>query len=264
MSLDPEYYSEDNKKIVEIQFGVFTNKEVLKYSAVSNDPYGINLAESYENYEPKKGGLVDLRLGSCDIYLNCTTCGLNSLECPGHFGHTLLAEDVFHFGFLTHLKSLLQCLCLSCSNLLVENNDILFKKALNKKCELRFKEIKIITKNCNYCYTCGTPVGKIKKEIKEGNGSIRSILEKESMTSPIDENTGKTIDTLKKTLTILTPRDCYNVLRNLTDNDCFLLGFNPLVARPEDLIIKIFPIPPVVIRPTSKLDLSNHQQWKIH
>ena len=45
-----------------------------------------------------------------------------------------------------------------------------------------------------------------------------------------------------------------NILKNLSDTDCFILGFNPNIARPEDLIIEKFPIPPVIIRPTSKID----------
>ena len=104
MSTEPKFYSEDVKSIKSVDFKIFTNKEVKSYSAVSNDPFGINLAESYENYEPKKGGLVDLRLGSCDIYLLCTTCGLNSLDCVGHMGHTELAQPLFHYGFLIYFN----------------------------------------------------------------------------------------------------------------------------------------------------------------
>ena len=247
MSVNPTYYSEDVKKISCIEFSVFRNKDVKLYSAVSGDPFGIDLAESYENYEPKKGGLVDLRLGTCDIYLPCTTCGQNSLDCPGHFGHTILASPVFNFGFLNHLKNLLQCVCLKCSNLLVEKSDIQFKKALNKKCESRFKEIKMLTKNVNYCYHCGVPVPKIKREVKD-NGSIRIMIERDVNTDIDDGNN------IKKIKESLTPRYCYNILRNISDNDCYLLGFNPKMQRPEDLIIENFPIPPSIIRPTAKVD----------
>jgi DNA-directed RNA polymerase II subunit RPB1 len=254
MSIDPKYYTEDVKTIKKISFCIFTNKEVKSYSAVANDPFGINLPESYENYEPKKGGLVDLRLGTCDIYLNCTTCGLNTNDCPGHFGHTELAKPVFHYGFFPYLKSFLQCICLQCSKVLVEKSDVVFKKLQNKKAEARFKETKSLTKNTKYCYNCGTQVGNIKREEKESTATIRLILEREIGYEAVDEKTGETTVTVKKTSKILTPNDCYNILRNLSETDCYILGFNPKMARPEDLIIDKFPIPPVIIRPTLKID----------
>ena len=253
MSINPEeYYSEDIKKIEKIEFSIFRNKDVKLYSAVSNDPFGINLAESYESYEPKKGGLVDLRLGTCDIYLPCSTCGQNSNDCPGHFGHTDLASPVFHIGFLPHLKNILQCICLKCSNILVEKTDIHFKKALLKKSEQRFKEIKILTKTVNYCFQCGVPVPSIKREIKD-NGTIKIMIERD-VNNDVNKEIEESQYTIKKIKESLSPRDCYNILRNISDNDCFLLGFNPKVHRPEDLIITIFPIPPVILRPTAKVD----------
>merc|ERR1711903_215389 len=100
-----------------INFSILTNTDVKKYSAVKDDPFGINISESYDNYEPKKGGLVDTRLGTCDIYVHCTTCGLSVQDCPGHFGHTELAEPIYHYGFINHLKNILQCVCLKCTNL---------------------------------------------------------------------------------------------------------------------------------------------------
>ena len=82
MSINPIYYGEDIKIIDKVEFSIYRNKDVLQYSAVSDDPFGIDLPESYENYEPKKGGLVDLRLGTSDLYLPCSTCGEDSLNGP--------------------------------------------------------------------------------------------------------------------------------------------------------------------------------------
>jgi DNA-directed RNA polymerase II subunit RPB1 len=254
MSTESKYYVEEIKKIINIEFNIFTNKEIKNYSAVGSDPFGINLAESYENYEPKKGGLVDLRMGTCDPYLNCTTCGLNYMECPGHFGHIELAEQVFHYGFLDHLKSLLQCICIKCSNILVEKTDEQFKKAVNKRSEARFKEIKNLTKNINFCWNCGTPVPKIRKEINATKISISLIIERDVGIQITNEKTGEILEETKKITEILTPRDCYKVLRNISDSDCVHLGFNPKSSRPEDLIIGRFPVPPVIIRPTSRID----------
>jgi DNA-directed RNA polymerase II subunit RPB1 len=251
MAINQNLYSEDIKKIEEIEFSVFRNKDIKKYSVVSNDPYGIDLPESYDGYEPKKGGLVDLRLGTCDMYLPCNTCGCNSYECPGHFGHTDLAMPVFHFGFLNHLKNRLQCICLKCSKLLVEKYDK--NKFKNKKLEVRFKEIKNLTKNINYCFHCGIPVPKIKVEIKDV-GTIKIIIERETNT-----NTGQEKEeiqqNIKKTIKeSLSPQNCYDILRNISDEECEILGFNPKIFRPEDLIITTFIIPPVIIRPTAKVD----------
>jgi DNA-directed RNA polymerase II subunit RPB1 len=253
MTTNVSYYNEDVKKINSIDFTIYRNKDIKLYSAISDDPFGINLAESYENYEPKKGGLVDLRLGTCDIYLPCSTCGLNHHDCPGHFGHIDLAEPVFHFGFLNHLKVVLHCICIRCSKVLVEKPNELLKKNVHKTNEQRLKDIKSATKNVNFCFNCGAPVAKIKREVKD-TGTIKIIIERDVASTAIDVATNQTQSFTKKVRENLSPLDCYNILRNLSDTECFLLGFNPKVARPEDLIISIFPVPPVIIRPTSKID----------
>ena len=254
MSINSKFYKDNIKNISQVAFSIFSNDEIKKYSAVKRDPFGINVPDSYDNYEPKKGGLVDLRLGTCDIYLNCTTCGLNSMDCPGHFGHTELAEPVFHYGFLPHLTTLLKCICLKCSNILLEKDDDIIQKFKAKGGKRRYKEIKELLKNTNFCPYCGTPVPKVRKEIKESSVSIRIVLEKEVGNVIVDEKTGVSTETTKIIKDYLSPRQCYNILRNVSDVDCFLLGFNPKEARPEDLIIVRFPIPPVCIRPTAKID----------
>ena len=132
------FYSENVKKITQVEFSIYRNDDIKEYSVVSDEIYGINLAESYENYEPKKGGLVDIRLGSCDMFIPCSTCGEKYLDCPGHFGHTVLAEPVFHYGFLPHLRNILSCICLKCSKLLIDKTDIYFKKSIkNQKLDIK-------------------------------------------------------------------------------------------------------------------------------
>lgn len=255
--MNNEFYSEEIKTPISVEFSIFTNKDVKKYSAVKNDPLGISVAESYDNYEPKKGGLVDLRLGTCDPYLPCSTCGLNSNECPGHFGHTELAEPVFHYGFLNHLKSILQCICLRCSNILIDRTPELSAKLLLKQPKKRFTEIKSMCKNVNHCHHCGVPVPNIKKEVKEKTASVKILVERDSKNVNIDEKTGEKTEMNKKILEELTPRDCYNILRLVSNTDASLLGFNTKRGRPEDLIMVRFPVPPVTIRPTAKIDFQS-------
>ena len=168
-------YSEDIKNINSITFSLFTNQNIKLNSCIqSND--GINISESYENFEPKKNGLVDLALGTSDIYLTCTTCGGNSMECPGHFGHTELLLPVFHLGFFNHLKNILQCICIKCSKLLIKLSIEKINNILEKQNENRFKEIKSLIKTTTVCSHCNTPVPKIKREVKE-HGTIKILLE---------------------------------------------------------------------------------------
>ena len=254
MSFKSKFYGPDVKNITEISFSIYTNDMIKKNSAVKSDPFGINVPDSYDNYEPKKGGLVDLRLGTCDIYLNCTTCGQNSNDCEGHFGHTELAEYLFHYGFLNHLITILKCICLKCSNILIERTEDNLKRFHNKPGKYRYKEIKEMVKNINFCNECGTPVPKIKKDIKEASISIKIVLEKEVGATNIDEATGLATEGTRIIRDYLTPRQCYNILRNVSDMDAHLMGFNVNIQRPEDLIMTRFPIPPVVIRPTAKID----------
>ena len=53
MSTANLWYSEDIAQIDKIEFGIFTNKLLKNDTAGKSDPFGINLHESYDNFEPK-------------------------------------------------------------------------------------------------------------------------------------------------------------------------------------------------------------------
>ncbi len=61
----------------------------------------------------------------------------------------------------------------------------------------------------------------------------------------------------KKIQRVLTPEDCYNILKNISDEDCVILGLNPKKCRPEEMIHRIFPVPPVPVRPSVRADGSS-------
>ena len=79
--------------INEIQFTLLSNKNIKDMSSITEDE-GINIAETYESGEPKRGGLVDTRLGVTDGNLECAYCGLNANKCPGHFGHFIIGTCI--------------------------------------------------------------------------------------------------------------------------------------------------------------------------
>ena len=102
------------------------------------------------------------------------------------------------------------------------------------------KELRDLTKNINYCNHCGTPVPSVSKEIKESSASVRILLEREVGAVIVDEKTGEATESKKKLREYLSPRKCYNILRNISDTDCYLLGFNPTVSRQKILYVCVF------------------------
>lgn len=238
-----------------IEFSVLGNNEFKRMTVVDKETVGIDVADLYDNMEPKRGGLIDPRMGSTDRYISCSTCGLNSDDCVGHFGHIDLAEPTFHMGYIQFVKKILGCICLKCSKLLVHKNENEIADMLkHKNGKARFKEIIRLSKNAKSCSKpgqgCGAPVTKIKLEIKKQNTSVelRSIIE---LKGGFDDGfmDGKRI--IKQNLS---PDIIYDILKNISDTDCLVMGIDPRKTRPEDMIIKVFPVPPVAIRPSAKVD----------
>jgi DNA-directed RNA polymerase beta' subunit len=258
MSYDLNVNTELIIPIDRIEFTVFGNQEIKKYSIANKEPFGINIPESYDNNEPVKNGIVDSRLGTTDMNRVCDTCGENSSECPGHMGHTELPMAVYNYGLLDYCKSVLSCVCLKCSQLLIpqESKEII-QILQNKFNKLRNEEIKNFVSNTTHCPNCNAPVPKIKKETKE-SGSFKLIVEytigggnnedgEQGETAASDGEFAK-----RKQKDTIYASKAYDILRNISDSDCKLLGFDPSAMRPENFIIKNFIIPPIPVRQNKK------------
>lgn len=249
-------YDEEIRPIDSIEFNILGNKEVQDMSALGKDTNGIDMPDLYDNMEPKRGGLIDTRLGTTDNNIDCSLCGLNSGDCVGHFGHIKLAEAVFHIGYLNFVKKILSCICLKCSKLLVyKNEEELTEMLKHKSGKARWSEIRNIAKNVTYCqkqnYGCGTPVSKIKLDLKKSSMGV-SLYSVTNLTNiPTEEGTYDGKKTIRQ---LLTPEICYDILKNISDVDCMIMGINPKQSRPEMMIYKIFPVPPVAVRPSAKAD----------
>ena len=245
--MDPnlQLYDEKIRPIERIDFAILGNREISLISAFGKDSAGIEIADLYDNMEPKRGGLIDTRLGITNNNLSCGTCGFDSTNCIGHFGHLDLAEPVFHMGYITYVKKILSCICLKCSKLLVyKNEDELMNLLKGKSGKARFADIKNISKNVTHCvkpgYGCGTPVTKIKIEQKKTSISVNIISELQVSTTEGEGGEGGVATEgkpLKKVIRqILTPEICYDILKNISDSDCMIMGIDPRRSRPEYMI----------------------------
>jgi len=255
--MDTAIYSYDNesvRQIDRIEFDIWGNGPIKKASALG-DTAGIDIPDLYDNSEPKKGGLIDSRLGTIGNDLECTTCGLNTTFCPGHFGHIDLAEHVFHIGFLPYVHKILSCICPKCSKLLVYKNEDEIKELLKTKSgKERLAYMKAASKNVTYCLKsesgCGAPIPKIKIDLKKSSGAINIIaeinIEKSKDEAAMEGGKPKPLRQ------IFQPDVIYDILKNISDQDCYALGMDPKRSRPEDMIHKIFPVPPVQMRPSTR------------
>ena len=239
-----------------IQFTVFNSKDIYDFSSVYKDRDGINIPESYDNSEPKRNGVIDSRLGITVKDLNCAYCGQNEQNCPGHFGHTVLATPMFNMAYYSHIKSILDCICLKSSKLLANQYPEKLKliHKIHKDSRSIFIEVKKLCSTIKVSQV-GIPKPKIKENKQKKTGSVSIIVEYPIKNLPSENKSNETGIALKKTLSqILYPKDIFNILRNISDEDWELMGFNPTMYRPEQLLLTNFPVPPVAIRPSLRAD----------
>lgn len=93
-----------------VGFMPYSSDEIKKISVME-----VTNSSVFDTLEhPAEGGLYDRRLGPVEMNDICSTCGLNSFQCPGHCGHMSLPLPVFQPLFLGIVNKLLRGSCLEC------------------------------------------------------------------------------------------------------------------------------------------------------
>ena len=248
------------RRIKSIQFGLF-NPEEIRESSVCE----VTKTDTFDGSKPVINGLFDPRMGVIERGPECATCENNNAMCPGHFGHIELTLPVFHMHFIHIVMKLLPCVCFRCSNLLIKNNKKLLKNLKGKTGENRFKEVhKACTKTqkaSRCCFNEGCRVIQPAKYTMLTSDKMRGIekkipgLEKDTVVAVVAEFKEEAIRdvTIPKKHKI-TPEQCYEIFRGITDEDCLFLGFNPVFSRPEWMICTVLPVPPPSVRPSVQRD----------
>lgn len=196
-----------------------------------------------EDGYPIENGLMDPHLGVIDPSLKCRSCGYRGGECQGHFGSIELARPVIHVGFGDIIHKILRSTCNECGRVLLTDDEI-------------FKYTEKIKDAQNHHEN----LTKILKEIY--NEARRDVC-------PHCEATQDDI-TIDKPVSIvqkmegedykLTASEVRERLERISDEDAFVLGVNPEVARPEWLVLTVLPVPPVTVRPSITLDTGERSE----
>ncbi|KAI9188659.1 DNA-directed RNA polymerase II core subunit rpo21 [Blastocladiella emersonii ATCC 22665] len=240
-----------------VQFGILSPDEI-KNMSVAQIIYPETMEENKDR--PKSGGVNDPRLGTIDRHMKCETCQGTMTECPGHFGHIELARPVYHISFLPRVKKILECICFHCSRLLGDPNHPAFKKAVRTRDRnRRFKEVHAHCKAINVCPAEDPNKADEMPDLEDriplhGCGKRQPDIRKKNLTLYSQWKPNASDDAALEGRHDLTPDQVLQILKRIPDEDCEALGLNPEYARPEWMILTVFPVPPPPVRPSIRSD----------
>ena len=237
-----------------VKFGLL-NPDLLKKASVVE----VVVPDTYIGTEPKENGLFDQRMGVIERGRICPTDEYDSTITPGYFGHIELAQPVFWIQHVDTIVKLLRCVCIRCSNLLIDKSDPNIMKEIKKRSGAnRFKFISDLcskTSNKRCIYNCGCNAiqpytfrklmaDKIKPSPPSNIVQIEAEYKAESFKDPTDKKLKYEID----------PLWVHNILKKITDTDIEILGYNKEYSRPEWMICTVLPVAPPAVRPSVRQD----------
>lgn len=226
----------DLHEISKIRFGVYSHEEIVNLSVVkltSGKKHG-------------RGTVYDPLMGAIGADL-CETCGHDAIKCPGHFGHIELNEAILHPLYIKRVLAYLRCMCIDCHNLLFTTEHLQLHEIDGHTGEKKFKMIQKLCSKLDICTRCTSPQPQFKHNITDSSISMTFV----------DENKKKaTLDVLAQ--------DIKKMFDNLTDDDVRLMGFDPTLVHPRNLVLTSILVLPPCGRPYVKAagnlcddDLSN-------
>ncbi len=176
--------------------------------------------------------VYDVRMGSLHSGGVCVTCGLETKDCPGHPGCIELKYPILHPMFYKFAVSFIKCFCQKCFKFLLTEEHLKLDNVLKFHGESRFVRILEKIDKTDFCSHCETPKPKIIFVVSESQ--LYSVFKKTRI--PIGE------DAIKK------------IFDNVSPADVALLGFNPKMVHPKNMILTVLPVLPTVSRPWVESD----------
>ncbi|KAI8099670.1 DNA-directed RNA polymerase II subunit RPB1 [Halteromyces radiatus] len=247
------------RRVDAVQFGILSPDEIKAMSVAK-----IEFPELYDEgtQKPRAGGLLDPRMGTIDRNYKCQTCGEGMAECPGHFGHIDLAKPVFHIGFLTKVKKILECVCFHCSKLKVDDSNPRFVRARKLRDQkARMKAVWELAKAKMVCEGGENDEDGLeddldgkRKNAHGGCGNKQPVIRKEGLKLYALFRASANDDSGNDGKTLLTAGKVLQILKNITDQDIKDMGLSEEYARPEWMITTILPVPPPQVRPSIQMD----------
>ncbi|KAI1156878.1 DNA-directed RNA polymerase III subunit RPC1 [Nemania diffusa] len=259
------------KRFKSFKFGIQSNQDIVNQGVLEvsdRSMYDID-----KGREPTQNGVLDKRLGTSSKTGICATCNERLADCIGHFGHVRLPLPAFHIGYIKFTISILQDICKDCSRvLLVEHERRAYLRELRRPNIDNMKRVAICkkindqcrkTKQCPYCSAVNGQIRKVgalklvhdkfvayNKSTSAKKQPPPSKIEFDSSFIEARKHVNDLDKHLRKAFEDLNPLRVLNLFKQITPDDCELLGLNPSEGRPEMFLWQYLPAPPVCIRPS--------------
>jgi DNA-directed RNA polymerase beta' subunit len=213
---------DDEREISSIQFGLFSNEEIVKMSVA-------NIKKTKLSTE--HGCVYDIRMGSLDNNIKCETCNSFPKICPGHYGHIELCRPILHPLFYKRIVTLINLICIKCFRLIFTKEQLELKDILKYKGKNRFNKIVLNLKKIEECGHCENPIPEFKLVTNENN--IYMIYKEDN----------------EKLTVLLSVEEIKHTFSKIIDEDIELMGFNNSLMHPKNLIMENFIVIPPAARP---------------
>jgi len=215
-----------------IVFGILSSEEIRSMAVC--EITNTKLVGSGSVYDEFMGCLSD----SHDA---CKTCGMEAKDCPGHFGYIELCEHILHPLFTKIIVLFLKCICKKCFRVIFHPDQLDLWGYTKLQRENRFSAILGRIDKIDICYHCKNSQPKVIYKVKEE----QILFEYKQKASKEDVKKNKK----NKVSIVANVEDIEKIFDNVKDEDVRLLGFNPKLTHPRNLIMKIFPVLPPCARP---------------
>ena len=250
------------KRIASIRFGLMDPTEIRKMSSVE-----VKTADTYkDDGHAYRQGLMDPHMGVIEPGLLCPTDNCKYDESPGHFGHIQLELPVIHIGFVNLIKTALKATCNSCSKILLHDADGTHPSnpGLSEQDYYRARVRDIITKHGVGSTEFSKIIKEIEKKTSEAKRTICMHCKAQQGKIVLDKPT-----TFKENIAAqgggkaterkLNARDIREWLQGIPKEHLIFLGMNK-ENRPEWIILKVLPVPPITVRPSITLDSGDRSE----
>lgn len=196
-----------------IQFGIVSDQDILDISVCQINKTTLSSEE---------GSVYDPRLGCTTNGVLCDTCNENIWKCPGHFGHINLNIPIILFYKQT--VTMLRLFCFECCRFLCTKDELILHNVRGYSNIIEHVSKMVV------CGRCGSPHPEIKLDL---DNVIVSTLKLKN----------------EKTTKTLCPISVKCIFDNIPEEDVEILGIDPVLSHPKNLVLTKFPVIPTCCRP---------------